>query len=465
MVAGRNPGRSSSMPFTSEGARRLTLIFPLGNMSARDDLRRACRAAPPADPRSAARRGALGRRPRRAAHVEPARRLQAPQGAARGGARRGPQPGQAAPLRAALASRSRRSMPGSSPTARTGRNGSTRSNDTWRRTHDRRDAGDHRRAPGAALRAPAAVPGAARLARRHGAGRARALVRRAGAVDARRSGRPSRARVRRGEITALEEPLLLAWSWGDERYSFELRPDGDGCVLVFTHVFDARYGPAAQHAAGWETYLARLAAHLAGGHLSERGRARRDRRAARALRRSLRSGSRARSSHDREHGLPRRDARGRPAAAPRAPLSLSPIERVWRAISEPDELRAVVSVRRSARRDRARRAAPARRQLVRRRRCASSCGPTATAALLVFTHAFADRDTAARTGSGLGSLLRPHRRAARRPADERGRVARALARRPRALRADLRRRSRARSQELRASTRRPDGRRRARLSR
>jgi uncharacterized protein YndB with AHSA1/START domain len=81
----------------------------------------------------------------------------------------------------------------------------------------------------------------------------------------------------RGEIVALEAPTLLRWTWGDERYSFELEPlgdsdsesAGDGCRLVFTHVFDDRYGPAAQHAAGWATYLDRLDALLAGGALSE----------------------------------------------------------------------------------------------------------------------------------------------------------------------------------------------------
>ena len=72
-----------------------------------------------------------------------------------------------------------------------------------------------------------------------------------------------------GRITALDPPRLLAWTWGAERYSFELAPAGDGCVLVFTHVFNRELGPGWQHAAGWETYLARLDAHLAGGYLSE----------------------------------------------------------------------------------------------------------------------------------------------------------------------------------------------------
>jgi uncharacterized protein YndB with AHSA1/START domain len=73
-----------------------------------------------------------------------------------------------------------------------------------------------------------------------------------------------------GRITALEPPRRLAWEWGAERYSFELTPDGDeATTLVFTHVFNPELGPGWQHAAGWETYLARLDAHLAGGYLSE----------------------------------------------------------------------------------------------------------------------------------------------------------------------------------------------------
>lgn len=72
-----------------------------------------------------------------------------------------------------------------------------------------------------------------------------------------------------GRITVLDPPRLIAWTWGVERYSFETQPDGDGCVLVFVHVFDPRLGPGWQHAAGWETYLDRLDAHLAGGFLSE----------------------------------------------------------------------------------------------------------------------------------------------------------------------------------------------------
>ena len=74
----------------------------------------------------------------------------------------------------------------------------------------------------------------------------------------------------RGRITELEPPRLIAWTWDAERYRFELTRDGDdACVLVFTHVFNPELGPGWQHAAGWETYLNRLDAHLAGGYLSE----------------------------------------------------------------------------------------------------------------------------------------------------------------------------------------------------
>lgn len=72
-----------------------------------------------------------------------------------------------------------------------------------------------------------------------------------------------------GHITALEPARLIAWTWGVEQSSFELKPHGDGCMLVFTHVFNPRLAPGWQHAAGWETYLNRLDAHLAGGFLSE----------------------------------------------------------------------------------------------------------------------------------------------------------------------------------------------------
>jgi len=70
-------------------------------------------------------------------------------------------------------------------------------------------------------------------------------------------------------ITVVDPPTTLAWEWGDERYRFELTPHPDGTTLVFTHVFSGALGPDWEHAAGWETYLSRLDALLAGGHLTE----------------------------------------------------------------------------------------------------------------------------------------------------------------------------------------------------
>ena len=58
----------------------------------------------------------------------------------------------------------------------------------------------------------------ARLARRHGAQRARTVVRGAGAVDT-DARRDLEGDGQAGAVTALEEPTLLRWEWGDERYA------------------------------------------------------------------------------------------------------------------------------------------------------------------------------------------------------------------------------------------------------
>jgi uncharacterized protein YndB with AHSA1/START domain len=71
-----------------------------------------------------------------------------------------------------------------------------------------------------------------------------------------------------GEVTEVDAPHHLAWTFNGERYSFELSDHEGGCLLVFTHVFDDRT-LAAQTAAGWETYFSRLEPHLDGDFLSE----------------------------------------------------------------------------------------------------------------------------------------------------------------------------------------------------
>jgi uncharacterized protein YndB with AHSA1/START domain len=72
-----------------------------------------------------------------------------------------------------------------------------------------------------------------------------------------------------GEVTKVDPPHSIVWTFGGEHFSFELQADGDdACVLTFIHVFDDA-GLQAQHARGWEIYFTRLDVHLAGGYLSE----------------------------------------------------------------------------------------------------------------------------------------------------------------------------------------------------
>jgi uncharacterized protein YndB with AHSA1/START domain len=71
-----------------------------------------------------------------------------------------------------------------------------------------------------------------------------------------------------GEIVEAERPRVFAYTWGGDLLRFELTPDGSGCVLVFTHVFDDR-ALGAQHATGWDLHLDRLGATLDGREVSD----------------------------------------------------------------------------------------------------------------------------------------------------------------------------------------------------
>jgi len=71
-----------------------------------------------------------------------------------------------------------------------------------------------------------------------------------------------------GEVTDVDVPRRLAWTFNGELYSFELFAHEAGSLLVFTHVMNDR-ALAAQTAAGWESYFSRLEPHLAGGFVSE----------------------------------------------------------------------------------------------------------------------------------------------------------------------------------------------------
>lgn len=71
-----------------------------------------------------------------------------------------------------------------------------------------------------------------------------------------------------GEILAFDPPRLFEYTWDDQVLRFELRPEGEGCVLIFTDTMNDREGVDA-NAAGWHACLDALMA-LLDGRLLER---------------------------------------------------------------------------------------------------------------------------------------------------------------------------------------------------
>ena len=69
-------------------------------------------------------------------------------------------------------------------------------------------------------------------------------------------------------MTESDPPRLLAGTWFGDPLRFELRADGDGCVLVFIHAFADR-DTSARTAAGWDRCFVRFAALLEGEPMSE----------------------------------------------------------------------------------------------------------------------------------------------------------------------------------------------------
>jgi len=65
-----------------------------------------------------------------------------------------------------------------------------------------------------------------------------------------------------GKVTEYDPPRLLAYTWGPSTLRFELEPDGDGCLLVFTDTLPRE--ESAKNAAGWEVCLGDLERMLAG---------------------------------------------------------------------------------------------------------------------------------------------------------------------------------------------------------
>jgi uncharacterized protein YndB with AHSA1/START domain len=81
-----------------------------------------------------------------------------------------------------------------------------------------------------------------------------------------------RGTVMNAVITALDPPHVFAFSEhapaempreSDDLVHFELRADGQGCLLIFTFIFDDRYA-AASYASGWHMCLDALAMALDG---------------------------------------------------------------------------------------------------------------------------------------------------------------------------------------------------------
>jgi hypothetical protein len=70
------------------------------------------------------------------------------------------------------------------------------------------------------------------------------------------------------QVSESDPPQLLGGSWFGDTLRFELRPEGDGCALVFTHTFAGRE-KAARDAAGWDSCFARFDALLAGEPMCE----------------------------------------------------------------------------------------------------------------------------------------------------------------------------------------------------
>jgi uncharacterized protein YndB with AHSA1/START domain len=72
-----------------------------------------------------------------------------------------------------------------------------------------------------------------------------------------------------GKVLAFDPPRVFEFSWNSDVLRIELTPDGDGCLLVFTHTFNRGEPTIAQlsagrTAAGWDTCLDALGARLDG---------------------------------------------------------------------------------------------------------------------------------------------------------------------------------------------------------
>jgi uncharacterized protein YndB with AHSA1/START domain len=76
-----------------------------------------------------------------------------------------------------------------------------------------------------------------------------------------------------GRLLALEEPALIAYTWGEDQLRWTLSEREDGCLLTLEHSFGDRF-KAARDGAGWHVCLTALGALLDGAAVPEKGRAR-----------------------------------------------------------------------------------------------------------------------------------------------------------------------------------------------
>jgi len=76
-----------------------------------------------------------------------------------------------------------------------------------------------------------------------------------------------------GRVLALQEPALLAYTWGEDELRWTLEERDGGCLLTLEHSFADRF-KAARDGAGWHVCLVALAGLLDGGAAPEKGSAR-----------------------------------------------------------------------------------------------------------------------------------------------------------------------------------------------
>ena len=73
-----------------------------------------------------------------------------------------------------------------------------------------------------------------------------------------------------GRLLALEEPALIAYTWGEDELRWTLSEREGGCLLTLEHSFADRF-KAARDGAGWHLCLTALGALLDGAERAGEG--------------------------------------------------------------------------------------------------------------------------------------------------------------------------------------------------